>query len=64
MFGSHVRNLSENAAYFKLASKTCDEMGINAIRSAILCVILWHKLIFIVELAPWMGDFMKGWLGL
>ena len=53
--------ISDNAAYFKLASKTLEEMWKNVIRSdevqsyASSTGINWH---FIVELAPWMGGFL------
>ena len=59
--------ISDNAAYFKPASKTLEETCKNMIRSdevqsyASSTGIIWH---FIVELAPLMGDLMKGWLGL
>ena len=59
--------ISDNAAYFKPASKTLEETWKNMIRSdevqsyASSTGINWH---FIVELASLMGDFMKGWLGL
>ena len=52
--------ISDNAAYFKPASKTLEEMWKNTIRSDEVqsfessSGINWH---FIVELAPWMGDF-------
>ena len=59
--------ISNNATYFKLASKTLEEMWKNVIRSdevqsyASSSSINWH---FIVELAPWMGDCIKEWLAL
>ena len=65
--GTQVEIISGNAAYFKLANKTLVEMWKIVIRSdevqsyASSTGINWH---FIDELAPWMGDFMKGWLGL
>ena len=65
--GTPVEIISDNAAYFKLASKTLEEMWKNEIRShevrsyASSTGISWH---FIVELAPWKGGFYERMVGI
>ena len=65
--GSPDEVISDNAAHFKLASKTLELIWYNLVRSETVqsyvssSGINWH---FIVELAPWMGGFYERLVGI